>query len=153
MTLQNVGFNKLLCMAISSVVSTVLWAHYHMGALMCCIFEHKITKCITHKNSLDIILITLQHVIRDHIISICIVHIVLCPSAKSMSKLFSLSAQNQILPSHSLSLLSLSEYAPRRLRDDPFCVVMGLAALAQLAVTALESMKKQEPLWWNLQVI
>lgn len=41
---------------------------------------------------------------------------------------------------HSLSLLSLSEYAPSRLRDDePFCVVTGLEAFLESVVDAFES--------------
>lgn len=42
--------------------------------------------------------------------------------------------------SHSLSLLSLSEYAPSRLRDDdPFAVVTGFGAVVELVVDAVES--------------
>lgn len=46
--------------------------------------------------------------------------------------------------SHSLSLLSLSEYAPSRLRDDDsFCVVLGFEALVEsVVVDAFESVKQ-----------
>lgn len=64
-----------------------------------------------------------------HCIPFCTIHIILCQSLESSC-------------SHSLSLLSLSEYAPNRLRDDdPFCVVTGLEASV---VAGFESEKQDK---------
>lgn len=57
------------------------------------------------------------------------------------------SKSSQASSFHSLSLLSLSEYAPNRLRDDePFCVVTGLEALLETATDFFES-EKQDTQW------
>ena len=67
-----------------------------------------------------------------HYIRFCIIHTIVCQSLKTFS-------------AQSLSLLSLSEYAPSRLRDDePFCLVMDFEAFVVTAVfDAFESVKQE----------
>jgi len=55
---------------------------------------------------------------------------------------------------HSLSLLSLSEYAPSRLRDDdPFCVALALeASLVDVFKSVKKNLKTQIHVDWAFQI-
>lgn len=78
------------------------------------------------QDGLQLLWIYVQYYKKVYYIPFCTIRTTLCKSLKSSSF-------------HSLSLLSLSVYAPKRLRDeDPFCVVMDFEA-CESAIEAFES--------------